>query len=106
MTHPSRLRHQREWDADLCGADLHGDPGDDWTAVALAVLASQVGRLIYQGVPTGVAIVPALHHGGPYRPAVRPGETSVGTDAIYRFLLPLAFQDFPRGLPDALCERV
>lgn len=77
---------------------VHGDPSDDWTLTALGVLAGQVGRLIYQGVPTGVAVVPAMHHGGPYPASSSARETSVGTDAIHRFLRPLAFQDFPADL--------
>jgi NADP-dependent aldehyde dehydrogenase len=82
---------------------VHGDPSDDWTTTALTTLAGQVGRLVYQGVPTGVAVVPAMHHGGPYPASSSARETSVGTDAIYRFLRPLAFQDFPRDLlPSAL----
>jgi hypothetical protein len=62
------------------------------------VLAAQVGRLVYQGVPTGVAVVPAMHHGGPYPASSAPRDTSVGIDAIYRFLRPLAYQDFPPEL--------
>ena len=73
---------------------VHGDPSDDWTTTGLTTLAGQVGRLVYQGVPTGVAVVPAMHHGGPYPASSSARETSVGTDAIYRFLRPLAFQDF------------
>jgi len=82
---------------------VHGDAGDPWTATALRVLAGQVGRLVYQGVPTGVAVVAAMHHGGPYPASSMSRDTSVGTDAIYRFLRPLAYQDFPiELLPEPL----
>lgn len=82
---------------------IYGDTGDVWTVTALRVLAGQVGRLIYQGVPTGVAVVPAMHHGGPYPASSTSRDTSVGIDAVYRFLRPLAYQDFPAELlPAAL----
>jgi NADP-dependent aldehyde dehydrogenase len=82
---------------------IHGDAGDPWTATALRVLAGQVGRLVYQGVPTGVAVVPAMHHGGPYPASSTSRDTSVGVDAVYRFLRPLAYQDFP---PELLPEQL
>jgi len=45
---------------------VHGDVDDPWITAAVATLARHVGRLIYAGVPTGVAVVRAMHHGGPY----------------------------------------
>jgi NADP-dependent aldehyde dehydrogenase len=82
---------------------IHGDADDVWTVTALRVLAGQVGRLVYQGVPTGVAVVPAMHHGGPYPASSTSRDTSVGIDAVYRFLRPLAYQDFPPELlPESL----
>jgi NADP-dependent aldehyde dehydrogenase len=84
---------------------IYGDAEDAWTATALRLLAGQVGRLIYQGVPTGVAVVPAMHHGGPYPASSTARDTSVGIDAIYRFMRPLAFQDFPPELlPQSLAN--
>lgn len=62
-----------------------------------------VGRLIFNGVPTGVEVGYAMQHGGPY-PATTDGRfTSVGMDAIKRFTRPVAFQDAPDDyLPDEL----
>ena len=61
-------------------------------------LKRKVGRLLFEGVPTGVAVTQAMQHGGPY-PASTDGRfTSVGTDAIYRWLRPIAFQDCPDEL--------
>lgn len=77
---------------------VHGDADDPWITTAVAVLARQVGRLVYGGVPTGVAVVPAMHHGGPYPASSSSQTTSVGTDAVYRFLRPIAYQDFPPEL--------
>jgi len=67
------------------------------------VLTEKVGRLIYNGVPTGVEVCHAMVHGGPY-PATTDGRTtSVGADAIKRFVRSVCFQDCPEeALPDAL----
>ncbi len=64
----------------------------------ISKLKNRVGRLLFDGVPTGVAVTQAMHHGGPY-PATTDGRyTSVGIDAIYRWLRPVAFQDCPNKL--------
>ena len=47
-------------------------------------LDERVGRLIYDGVPTGVAVSTAMHHGGPYPATTAPAHTSVGMTAIAR----------------------
>ncbi|GET25584.1 aldehyde dehydrogenase (NADP(+)) [Prolixibacter sp. NT017] len=64
------------------------------------------GRLIFNGVPTGVEVGYAMHHGGPY-PATTDGRfTSVGVDAVKRFARPVAFQDAPdEYLPPELKNR-
>ena len=61
----------------------------------IAVLESKVGRLLFNGFPTGVEVCHAMVHGGPY-PATSDGRsTSVGTQAILRFVRPFCYQDFP-----------
>ena len=66
-------------------------------------LSERVGRLIYDGVPTGVAVSTAMHHGGPYPATTAPAHTSVGMTAIARFLRPVAWQNAPQDvLPPAL----
>ena len=69
----------------------------------IARLKNKTGRIILNGVPTGVEVCAAMQHGGPF-PATNDSRfTSVGTSAIYRFLRPLAYQDWPQELlPDAL----
>lgn len=63
----------------------------------------KAGRVIFNGVPTGVAVNHAMHHGGPFPATTDAKYTSVGTTAIYRFVRPIAFQDSPAGLlPDEL----
>ena len=65
-------------------------------------LSAIAGRVILNGVPTGVSVTPAQNHGGPW-PSSSTHTTSVGLDAIYRFLRPVAFQGFSDELlPPAL----
>lgn len=66
-------------------------------------LEERVGRLIYNGFPTGVEVGYAMQHGGPYPATTDSRYTSVGTDAIYRFVRPIAFQNCPASfLPEEL----
>ena len=58
-------------------------------------LAGRVGRVIWNGYPTGVAVTWAMQHGGPYPSSTAAGTTSVGTAAIDRWLRPVAFQSAP-----------
>ncbi len=60
-------------------------------------LARHAGRILFGGWPTGVAVTPAMQHGGPW-PATTTDGTSVGTAAIGRFLRGVAFQDAPQEL--------
>ena len=71
----------------------------------LAILETKVGRLVFNGFPTGVEVCHAMTHGGPY-PATADGRsTSVGTRAIERFARPVCYQNFPdAALPDELKE--
>ncbi|WP_046367873.1 aldehyde dehydrogenase (NADP(+)) [Flavihumibacter petaseus] len=83
---------------------LYGTDGDlQEFAPAMALLSSKVGRLIYNNVPTGVEVCHAMVHGGPF-PATTDGRsTSVGADAIKRFVRPVCLQDCPATLlPAAL----
>ena len=66
-------------------------------------LQDKVGRIIFKGLPTGVEVCPSMQHGGPF-PASTDGRfTSVGTDAIKRFVRPVSFQGWPQqALPEAL----
>ncbi len=61
-------------------------------------LKNITGRLLFNGVPTGVEVCYAMHHGGPF-PASTDGRfSSVGPDAIKRFVRPVSFQGFPESL--------
>ncbi len=85
-------------------ATIHGTEQDlHEYADLVAILESKVGRLIFNGFPTGLEVCHATVHGGPY-PATSDGRsTSVGSQAIYRFARLVCFQNFPNAsLPDEL----
>ena len=59
---------------------LHMDAGDTETARALLpVLERKAGRILANGLPTGVEVSDAMVHGGPYPASTNFGATSVGT---------------------------
>ncbi|MFF3891669.1 aldehyde dehydrogenase (NADP(+)) [Streptomyces sp. NPDC001812] len=66
-------------------------------AEILAELTPLAGRVLVNAWPTGVAVAPAQHHGGPY-PATTSTSTSVGGTAIERWLRPVAYQNSPAAL--------
>jgi NADP-dependent aldehyde dehydrogenase len=77
-------------------ASIHMAEGDEEAAARLvAALETRVGRIIFQGYPTGLEICQAMVHGGAW-PATADGRsTSVGGRAIDRFARPVCFQDAP-----------
>jgi NADP-dependent aldehyde dehydrogenase len=83
---------------------IQAEPSDIESARPLVEsLRERVGRLIWNGVPTGVEVVYAQQHGGPYPATTAPATTSVGMTAIKRFMRPVAYQNIPSALlPDAL----
>lgn len=85
-------------------ATIHGTPQDLREFAGLADLLQQkVGRLIFNGFPTGVEVCPSMQHGGPYPATTDPRSTSVGTAAIERFARPVCWQNFPQeALPPEL----
>lgn len=69
-----------------------------WLREVVGVLRDRTGRLLFNGWPTGVAVTPAMQHGGPFPATTNPTTTSVGTAAIARFLRPVTYQDCPLAL--------
>lgn len=61
-------------------------------------LQNKVGRIIFNGVPTGVEVCPSMLHGGPYPASTDSRFTAVGVDSIKRFVRPFSFQDWPNNL--------
>jgi NADP-dependent aldehyde dehydrogenase len=80
-------------------ATIHMAAGDEEAAARLvAALETRVGRILFEGYPTGVEVCQAMVHGGPW-PATTDGRsTSVGGRAIDRFVRPVCFQDAPTSL--------
>jgi 2,5-dioxopentanoate dehydrogenase len=69
----------------------------------MSILERKVGRILFNGYPTGVEVCHAMVHGGPFPATSDSRATSVGTEAIWRFLRPVAYQDIPADLlPKAL----
>lgn len=85
-------------------ATVHASAAEqDLAAQMLDALRDISGRLIFNGVPTGVEVVHAMQHGGPYPATTMLHATSVGMTAIQRWLRPVAYQNMPDALlPDAL----
>jgi NADP-dependent aldehyde dehydrogenase len=77
-------------------ATIHGNASDLVEYKDLIdILERKVGRLIFNGFPTGVEVSHAMVHGGPYPATSDARSTSVGTMAIFRFARPVCFQGFP-----------
>ena len=68
-----------------------------------SILELKVGRVLINGYPTGVEVCHSMVHGGPFPATTAAQSTSVGTNAIKRFVRPICYQDFPDELlPSAL----
>ncbi len=61
-------------------------------------LSNKVGRILFNGVPTGVEVCHSMQHGGPYPASSDAKSTSVGTAAIDRFVRPISYQSWPDNL--------
>jgi len=85
-------------------ATVYGDDAELATAQGLvATLGELAGRVIFNGVPTGVEVFHAMQHGGPYPASTDSRFTSVGTAALFRFVRPVSYQNAPQCLlPAAL----
>ncbi|ADU49669.1 aldehyde dehydrogenase (NADP(+)) [Intrasporangium calvum] len=88
--------------ADLAGqltATIHATDADhEAAAVLVPVLETRVGRILFNGWPTGVEVTHAMVHGGPFPATSDARSTSVGSLAIERFQRPVCYQDVPASL--------
>jgi NADP-dependent aldehyde dehydrogenase len=92
-----RLRGHLTATIHAAGRDL-----EDYSAL-VTILSRKAGRLVLNGVPTGVEVTHAMQHGGPWPATTDPRATSVGSAAILRFARPVSYQDFPDpALPEEL----
>ncbi|SHG98182.1 aldehyde dehydrogenase (NADP(+)) [Winogradskyella jejuensis] len=78
------------------------DEASEYSGV-ISALQNRVGRIIYNGVPTGVEVCPSMVHGGPYPSSTDSRFTAVGIHSIKRWVRPFSYQDWPNELlPDEL----
>lgn len=93
-------------EGNLTGAIYSATDGTDDDAYDLLapILRQKVGRLLNDKMPTGVAVSPAMNHGGPYPATGHPGFTAVGIPAsILRFGMLQCFDNVrPHRLPEIL----
>jgi 2,5-dioxopentanoate dehydrogenase len=84
-------------------SDTAGSDDAEYAAIEPA-LRQRVGRLINDRMPTGVAVSPAMNHGGPFPATGHPGFTAVGLPAsIQRFAVLQCYDNVrPARLPGAL----
>jgi len=61
-------------------------------------LQNRVGRIIFNGVPTGVEVCQAMVHGGPYPASTDSRFSAVGAESIKRWVRPFSFQSWPNEL--------
>lgn len=81
----------------LTGTLIADDEAQQYPSVINA-LQNRVGRLIFNGVPTGVEVCPSMVHGGPYPASTDSRFTAVGINSIKRWARPFSFQDWPNEL--------
>lgn len=76
---------------------IYADEGDESAYDAIASeLRPRVGRLLNDKMPTGVAVVASMNHGGPYPATGHPGFTSVGLPtSISRFAALHSYDNVP-----------
>ena len=87
-------------------SDTTGKDDDAYNRVA-PVLRQKVGRLLNDKMPTGVAVSPAMNHGGPYPATGHPGFTAVGIPAsLMRFAALHCYDNVrPQRLPAELANK-
>jgi len=93
-------------EGNLTGTIYSSRAGDDDDAYRRLepLLRHKVGRLLNDKMPTGVAVSPAMNHGGPFPATGHPGFTAVGIPAALRRFSALQCYDAVRSgrLPAAL----
>ena len=87
----------------LTGTIIAGDSELEKYSEVVNALQNRVGRIIFNGVPTGVEVCPSMVHGGPYPASTDSRFTAVGIHSIKRWVRPFSYQNWPNELlPDEL----
>jgi alpha-ketoglutaric semialdehyde dehydrogenase len=85
----------------LMGTDNDFTNHPDLMDIAPAI----AGRVVFNGVPTGVEVCPSMVHSGPFPACTDSRFTAVGINAVKRWVRPVCYQNCPPALlPDALKE--
>jgi alpha-ketoglutaric semialdehyde dehydrogenase len=79
-------------------ASVFGSTAQIRASGLLETFTEIAGRVIVNGVPTGVEVCAAMQHGGPWPASSDSRFTSVGTAALLRFVRPVAYQNVPDAL--------
>ena len=79
----------------LTGTIQYGSTDEDLVKELVPLLEERVGRLVFNGFPTGVEVCEGMQHGGPYPASSDVRFTSVGNHAILRWLRPVTYQNAP-----------
>lgn len=82
----------------LAAAVHSSDDETELTEAITQAVLPRVGRIVYNGYPTGVAVTAAMTHGGPWPATSNALHSSVGPSAIRRFLRPVTYQNAPQGV--------
>ncbi|NRA10435.1 MAG: aldehyde dehydrogenase (NADP(+)) [Crocinitomicaceae bacterium] len=85
-------------DGQLTGTILAEDSDIASLTEIVDELQQRVGRIIFNGVPTGVEVSPSMNHGGPYPASTDSRYTAVGTDSVKRWVRLISYQSFPNEL--------
>lgn len=80
------------------GVHAADDESSPELSALIEALHSSSGRVLFNSWPTGVAVTPAMQHGGPWPATTNDFGTSVGTAAIGRFMRGVCYQNFPQQL--------
>ncbi len=93
---PSELAQLAHHSRGMLVGSIYGDAPDHASVRELTqALASRAGRIVLNGVPTGVRVAPAMVHGGPHPATSDPASTAVGPLAARRWTRPVCFQHTP-----------
>jgi NADP-dependent aldehyde dehydrogenase len=82
----------------LTGTVLAEEKDASEFAETIENLKNRVGRIIFNGVPTGVEVCPSMVHGGPYPASTDSRFTAVGVKSIERWVRPFSYQNWPNSL--------
>ena len=87
----------------LTGTIMAADSELEKYSEVVNAVQNRVGRIIFNGVPTGVEVCPSMVHGGPYPASTDSRFTAVGINSIKRWVRPFSYQNWPNDLlPDEL----